>query len=156
MAELAAAPDDPRTPDVVALLEAHLTFTTAQSPPEDMHALDLDGLLQPDISFFSVRDGGLLLGIGALKQLDALHGEIKSMHTVAAARGRGVGRTMVEHLVRTARERGWKRLSLETGPMAGFDTARALYASIGFVACGPFGDYAPSPNSVFMTIEFGE
>jgi putative acetyltransferase len=152
MADLVATPDDPREPDITALLETHLDFTTSQSPPEDMHALDLDGLLQPDISFFSIRDGGVLLGIGALKQIDAGHGELKSMHTVAAARGRGVGRAMVAHLVRTARERGMTRVSLETGPMAGFDAARALYASAGFEQCGPFGDYAPSPNSVFMTM----
>jgi len=147
------APDDPRSADVRALLEAHLTLMRATSPPEDVHALDVDGLCVPSISFFAYRDGEQLLAVGALKQLDAEHGELKSMHTSAAARGRGIGATMVEHLLATARERGLRRVSLETGSMDAFLPARRLYARFGFVECGPFGDYSPSPNSTFMTLE---
>jgi len=147
------APDDPRTDDVRALLEAHLALMRATSPPEDVHALDVDALCAPSISFFGYRDGTELLAVGALKQLDDEHGELKSMHTSAAARGRGIGATMVEHLLATARERGLRRVSLETGSMDAFLPARRLYARFGFVECGPFGDYSPSPNSTFMTLE---
>jgi len=150
------APDDPRAPDVRALLAVHLAFGHEHSPPEDVHALDVDGLLDPAISFFSSRVDGVLLGVGALKRLDAEHAELKSMHTAAAARGRGVGRAMVDHLLATARERGIRRVSLETGSMAAFDAARALYTKVGFVECGPFGRYEPSPHSTFMTLALGE
>jgi putative acetyltransferase len=144
--------DSPRAADVRALLARHLEFTTATSPPEDMHALDADRLLDPAVTFFSCRRDGELLGVGALKRLDGQHAEVKSMHTAAAARGRGVGRAMVEHLIRVARERGYQRISLETGTMAEFAPARALYASAGFTPCGPFGEYGLSPNSTFMTM----
>lgn len=145
--------DDPRTADVRGLLAQHLAFARQHSPAEDVHALDLTGLLAADMSFFSIRARGELLGIGALRQLDALHAEIKSMHTQAAARGRGVGRAMVDHLVGVARARGCRRVSLETGSMAAFASARALYTSSGFVVCPPFGAYRSSPNSVCMTLE---
>ena len=147
------APDDPRSDDVRALLEAHLALMRATSPPEDVHALDVDALCAPAISFFGYRDGGDLLAVGALKQLDAEHGELKSMHTAAAARGRGIGAAMVEHLLAVARGRGLRRVSLETGSMDAFVPARTLYARYGFAECGPFGDYSPSPNSTFMTLE---
>lgn len=144
--------DDPRAPDVVALLERHLAFAQTHSPPEDVHALDVEALLDPAITFCSARDdAGGLLAVGALKELDARHGELKSMHTASQARGRGVGRAMAEHLVRMARGRGYDRLSLETGTMAAFAPARALYASLGFRPCPPFADYVDSPNSVCMT-----
>ncbi|HVU72752.1 MAG TPA: GNAT family N-acetyltransferase [Mycobacteriales bacterium] len=147
------AADDPRTPDVVALLERHLAFANEHSPPEDVHALDVGALLDPAITFCSARDGaGTLLGVGALKELDLTHGELKSMHTAAAARGRGVGRAMAKHLLRLARERGYERVSLETGTMAAFAPARTLYASLGFTVCPPFADYVESPNSVCMTL----
>jgi putative acetyltransferase len=149
------AEDSPEAPDVQALLARHLEFTTATSPPEDMHALGTDGLLDPAVTFFSFRRDGTLLGVGALKQLDGQHAELKSMHTAAAARGTGVGRAMVEHLIGVARSRGYRRLSLETGSMAGFAPARALYASAGFTTCGPFGDYQPSANSTFMMMALG-
>ena len=149
-------PDDPATPDVRALLETHLAFNRGNSPPEDMHALDVHELLADDISFFSVREAGALLGVGALKQLDATHAEIKSMHTVAAARRRGVARVMVEHLLATARARGYRRVSLETGSMDEYRPARALYAAAGFVECPPFNGYIDSPNSVFMTRSLSE
>jgi len=144
--------DDPCAADVHALLERHLDFCRATSPPEDVHALDLDGLLDPAVTFYSVRRDGDLLAIGALKQLDATHGELKSMHTAAAARGQGAARALVEHVVAVARGRGYERVSLETGTMDAFEPARTLYATAGFAPCGPFGRYAPSPNSTFMTL----
>ena len=144
--------DSPVAADVRALLARHLEFTTATSPPEDMHALDADRLLDPAVTLFSFRSDGELLGVGALKRLDGQHAELKSMHTVAAARGRGIGRAMVEHLIGVACERGYRRVSLETGSMAEFAPARALYASAGFSPCAPFGDYRPSHNSTFMTM----
>jgi putative acetyltransferase len=146
------AVDDPRADDVRALLARHLAFAHETTPPEHVHALDLDGLLDPALTFFAARRGGVLVGIGALKQLDAGHGELKSMHTAAEARGQGVGRCMVEHLLATARQRGYARVSLETGTTDAFVPARALYRSVGFTSCGPFGDYRPSPDNEFMTL----
>jgi putative acetyltransferase len=144
--------DDPRAPDVRALLRRHLEFARAHTPPEDVHALDVDGLDDPAVTFFSFRRDGELLGVGALKQLDAQHAELKSMHTVEAARRAGIGRALVDHFVAVARERGYRRLSLETGDTPPFAPARALYTSAGFQPCGPFGGYPPSPNSAFMTL----
>ena len=144
--------DDPRTPDVGYLLQRHLAFTNTHSPPEDVHALDVEGLLDPAVTFYSLRLDGELLGVGALKQLDDGHAEVKSMHVAEAARGRGIGRTLVDHLIAVARQRRLSRVSLETGSMAAFAPARALYAGAGFEPCGPFGDYRPSANSVFMTL----
>ncbi|GAA5109729.1 GNAT family N-acetyltransferase [Haloechinothrix salitolerans] len=152
MSEIEIAPDDPRAADVRALLEQHLEFANEHSPPEDVHALDIEGLLGPAITFFSCRSDDQLLAVGALKQLDDNHVEVKSMHTTRAARGRGIGRAMVEHLIDVARDRGFARISLETGSMAAFAPARALYASMGFEPCEPFGDYRASPNSVCMTL----
>jgi putative acetyltransferase len=144
--------DDPRRPDVRALLERHLTFALSTTPPEHSFALDVDELLDPAITFCSYRAAGELLGVGALKRLDAEHAEIKSMHTAQAARGRGVGRAMLNHLVGLARGDGYRRVYLETGTMIEFEPARALYASAGFVACGPFADYQPSEDNCFMTL----
>ncbi len=144
--------DDPAAPDVRRLLATHLAFARAPTPPEDAHALDVDGLLEPAVSFFSFRRDGALLAVGALKRLDADHAEVKSMHTVEAARGQGIGRAMIEHLIAVARAAGFRRLSLETGSMAEFAPARALYASAGFDECGPFGEYRASPNSTYMTL----
>jgi len=145
--------DDPRRDDVRALLERHLAFAHEVTPPEDVHALDLDGLLQPSITFFSLREGGSLLGVGALKDLGGGETEIKSMHTAQEARGRGVGRAILDHLLGVAAARGARRVSLETGAMDAFAPARALYAAAGFVPCGPFGEYGDSPNSAYMTLE---
>ncbi len=147
--------DDPRTPDVLALLERHLAFCHQHTPPEDVYALDVSALLDPSVSFFSCREDGALLGVGALKQLDERHAEIKSMHTAAEARGRGVGRDMVRFLVDHARDRGFERISLETGSMDAFAPARALYASTGFAPCERFGEYPDSPTSAFMTLDLG-
>ena len=143
---------DPGAPDVVALLEGHLTFAAEHSPPEDVHALDLNGLRHPGITFLAARRDGVLLGVGALKTLDADHGELKSMHTRAAARGSGVGAAVLGRLLDEARARGLRRVSLETGSMAAFAPARRMYARAGFVPCEPFGDYRPSRNSTFMTV----
>jgi putative acetyltransferase len=142
--------DDPRADDVRELLERHLAFARATTPPEDVFALDVDGLLDPSVTLFSYRAGGLL-GVAALKRLDADHAEIKSMHTAEEARGRGVGRALVDHIVDVARERGYRRISLETGAGPAFDPARRLYASASFTPCEAFADYVPSPRSVYMT-----
>lgn len=142
---------DPRAADVCALLETHLELMNQLSPPEEVHALDVDALTHPSVTFVGYRAGGDLLGVGALKDLGDGHGELKSMHTAAAARGRGVGSAIVDHLVDLAIARGMTRLSLETGTPDGFAAARALYARRGFAECGPFGDYVLSPWSTFMT-----
>jgi putative acetyltransferase len=150
--DLVIAEDDPSAPDVQELLAQHLQFAHEQSPPQDVHALDSDGLRHDDVTFYSARLDGDLLGVGALRQLDASHAELKSMHTLSSARGRGVGRAMLEHLLGVARARGCGQVSLETGAMAAFAPARALYASAGFTPCPPFAAYRISPNSVCMTL----
>jgi putative acetyltransferase len=144
--------DDPRAADIRELLGRHLDHMRSLSPPEAVFALDLSGLLDPAVTLYSYRRGGTLLAIGALKHLDDIHGELKSMHTAEAARGAGIGRAMLMHLMVVARERGYRLLSLETGSMAGFAPARALYASAGFTECGAFADYQPSPHSTFMSM----
>ena len=142
--------EDPR---VVALLHTHVTRARAETARGSAHALDLAGLRAPEMTFWSVWEGDTVLGVGALKQLSADHGEIKSMHTAEAARGRGVGSALLGQIMAVARERGMSRLSLETGSWPYFAPARALYARHGFVECGPFGEYRLDPNSVFMTRE---
>jgi putative acetyltransferase len=144
--------DDPRADDVRELLERHLDYAQANTIPEEVYALDGEALLDPSVTFFSFRAGGELLGVAALKRLDDEHGEVKSMHTAEAARGRGIGRALVDHLVGVARARGYRRLSLETGSGPAFAAARALYASAGFEPSGPFADYDGSPNSAYMTL----
>ena len=146
-------PGDLTDPRIVDLLKVHVSTALAESPPESCHAFDVSGLQRPEISFWAIRDGDVLLGVGALMDLGDGHGEVKSMHTARAARGRGVGGAMVRHIVETARARGFRRLSLETGSMDYFAPARALYARHGFVECAPFGDYVLDPNSIFMTLD---
>ena len=143
--------DDPARADVRALLEEHLRNMHELSPPESVHALDVSALKSADMTFWSAREGGLLMGCGALRQLAPEHGEIKSMRTPAALRRHGAGRAILNHILEVARERGYKRLSLETGTAESFAAAHRLYESAGFVQCGPFGDYQPDPHSVFMT-----
>lgn len=145
--------DDPRNDDVIALLERHLVFARTVTPPGDVHALDLDGLLDPSVTFFSLRDDGALLAIGAIKELDPTHVELKSIHTAEEARRMGVGRALVERLIQVARERGASRISLETGSMDEFAPSRTLYSRLGFTECAPFAGYVPSRNSTFMTLE---
>jgi len=143
--------DDPRRPDVVALLEEHLADMRATSPPESVHALDPTALVGPDLTFWTLRDEGVLLGCAALKQLDPRHAEIKSMRTAVAARRRGVAARLLDHVLDTARQRGYARLSLETGTQDFFAPARALYVSRGFTECGPFASYVIDPHSAFFT-----
>jgi putative acetyltransferase len=144
--------DDPARPDVLALLEEHLRDMYELSPPESVHALDVYALQNPGITFWTVRDNDLLLGCGALKELDATHGEIKSMRTPRGLRRRGAGQAMLAHLIKVARERGYERLSLETGSMESFAPAQRLYERFGFVPCPPFADYMLDPYSLFMTL----
>jgi putative acetyltransferase len=143
-------------PRVLDLLRIHLTNARAQTAPGSAHALDVSGLQAPDISFWTIWEGEMLLGCGALKRLAPDHGEVKSMHTAQAVRRTGVGSAVLGHIVAWARRRGMARLSLETGSWDYFAPARALYARHGFVACGPFADYVLDPNSVFMTLDLRE
>ncbi len=145
--------DDPTAPDVRDLVARHQVFAASLSPPENVFALDATGLRNPDVTLFSCRRDGELLAIGALRHLDERHCELKSMHTAEAVRRSGIGRAMLRHLIDVARQRGYQRISLETGSMAGFSPARALYTSAGFTECGPFGDYQPSPYSTFLSLE---
>jgi len=142
--------DDLSGAEVRNLLNEHLTDMARLSPPESVHALAIDALRKPDITFWTVWSGKELLGCGALKELDPKHGEIKSMRTSFAHRRRGVARTMLTHIIAEARNRAFARLSLETGSMAAFGPAQRLYASFGFAYCPPFADYIEDPNSVFM------
>ncbi|MDF2368560.1 GNAT family N-acetyltransferase [Sneathiella sp.] len=152
MTELVITRDDVRSDEIIALLDAHLTLMRSLSPPESTHALDLDGLRASNITFWRAELAGELLGCGALKELAGNAGEIKSMHTAAAHRGKGVAAALLLHVMATARERGYKKLFLETGSQPGFKPARSLYARHGFTECPPFEGYVPDPNSVFMTI----
>lgn len=146
-------PDDPRRDDVTALLLEHLDDMRATSPPESIHALDIDALAVPGITFVTARDGGdVLLGCGALKELGGDHGEVKSMRTTAAARGRGVAASVLGWLLAEARTRGLSRVSLETGTEDHFAAAHRLYLRHGFVDCEPFGDYTLDPHSRYMTL----
>ena len=145
--------DDLSSPEIAELLAEHLHDMYEQSPPGSVHALDLDDLKKQDITFWAIWDGDVLVGCGALKQLDHEHGEIKSMRTAQAYRGKGAAKLILRHIIDEARKRDYKRLSLETGSMAFFDPARRLYESHGFEYCGPFGHYVLDPNSVFLTIE---
>ena len=138
-------------PEVAALLRAHLDEMQRISPPESVHALDLAKLRQADITFWSAWSGAELLGCAALRELDGWHGEVKSMRTTAAHRGRGVGAALMRRIFEQAEQRGYRRLSLETGSQPEFAPARALYRRFGFAPCGPFGGYAEDPCSTFMT-----
>jgi putative acetyltransferase len=144
--------DDPNAEDVRELLRRHMEFARDNTPPEDVHALELNELVDPGVTFYSYRRDGELLAVGALKQLDGRHAELKSMHTAAEARRSGVGRAMVEHLIGVARDHGFRRVSLETGSTQAFAAARSLYAQAGFTPCGPFGDYPPGRGNTFMTL----
>ena len=144
--------DDLSRSQVQDLLREHLANMYELSPPESVHALDLDKLRAPDVTFWTVWDGDTLVGCGALKELDAGHGEVKSMRTPQAIRRRGAGRAMLAHIVAEARRRGYRRLSLETGSQDGFRPALELYRSFGFTVCAPFADYKLDPNSIFMSL----
>lgn len=143
--------DDLTGPEIIGLLEEHLRCMALVSPPESRHALDLDRLRKPEITFWTAWKGSDLAGCGALKELDRRHGEIKSMRTAYAYQRQGVASTMLRHIIKEAQSRGYQRLSLETGSMAYFEPARRLYARFGFTHCAPFATYQADPNSVFMT-----
>ena len=145
--------DDLAGPEIAALLKEHLDNMAENSPPESVHALPIEELRKPDITFWSVWVGSQLLGCGALKELDPQHCEIKSMRTASAHRRKGVAARLLEHILDEARRRKYTRVSLETGSMEAFTPAHQLYAKFGFKQCGPFADYVEDPNSVFMTKE---
>lgn len=147
--------DDLTGPEIAAFLEEHIRDMRAVSPPESKHALDLAGLRRPGITFWTAWHGGAIAGCCALKQLDAAHGEIKSMRTARTLRRTGIGSRLLDHVLREATARGYRRLSLETGAMPFFAPARALYLKFGFEPCGPFADYRPDPNSAFFTKTLG-
>lgn len=144
--------DDLNGPEIAALLRTHLEHSAQHSPPESIHALNLEGLRAPDITFWAAWVDRTLVGCGALRQLSPAHGEIKSMHTVAAYRGQGIAARLLAFILDEARARRYSRVSLETGTMEGFAPARALYARFGFAPCAPFGSYREDPNSVCMTL----
>ena len=143
--------EHPLTPDLALLFDRHTADMHADTPPESIHMMDKGALAAPGIRFFVLRDGGEPLAMGAFKRIDAGHAEIKSMHVLTEARGRGLSKTMLDHLMREARQDGFVRLSLETGVQPTFVAARALYARAGFAECPPFEGYTDDPNSVFMT-----
>jgi putative acetyltransferase len=149
--ELEIAEDDPTADDVRALLAAHLAFSRSSTPPEFSFALDVAQLVEPGVTFFSARSTRMLVGVAALKRLDDVHCELKSMHTRQGERGRGVGRALVEYLIAYARRHGYRRMSLETGSTEEFIPARTLYAGTGFTPCEPFGKYQASSYNTFMT-----
>ncbi len=145
--------DDLSSSQIIELLHEHLHCMALVSPPESRHALDIDELRTPGVTFWSIWDGPDLAGCGAMKELDAKHGEIKSMRTEPAHLRKGVASEMLEHIIEEAKRRRYDRLSLETGSMAYLEPARRLYSHFGFRNCGPFASYMEDPNSVFMTKE---
>jgi putative acetyltransferase len=142
--------DDLSGPEIRELLDEHLANMRSISPPESTHALPIDGLRKPGVTVWTVWENGELLGCGALKELDAAHGEIKSMRTVSRHLRKGVAKALLDYIIVEAEGRGYRRLSLETGSMEAFEPARQLYARAGFTYCEPFADYVQDPNSVFM------
>jgi putative acetyltransferase len=148
---LLVEPADPIAPDVLLLLRAHLAFVAGESPPEDVHALQPEALATCGTLFVAARRSGRVVGVGALQEVAPGHGELKSMHTAADARGTGVARTVLLHLIDLAQRRGIRRVSLETGSTDAFAPARRLYTTAGFEPCGPFGGYRESPWSAYFT-----
>jgi len=145
--------DDLSGEDTAAFLREHMNDMKAVSPPESRHALDLEGLRRPDVTFWTMREAGRIVACGALRALSADHGEIKSMRTSRAYRGRGIASQMLDHIISEAKTRGYRRLSIETGSMDFFKPAHALYAKHGFEPCPPFAGYREDPNSIFMTLK---
>ncbi|WP_066364296.1 GNAT family N-acetyltransferase [Herbidospora mongoliensis] len=143
--------DDLSGPEIAAFLEDHVREMRAITPPESKHALDLDGLRRPEVTFWSVHDAGAIVGCGAIKALDAVHAEVKSMRTAAARKRGGVASLVLTHIITESARRGFTRLSLETGAADFFAPARSLYEKFGFTYCEPFAGYKPDPLSVFMT-----
>ena len=145
--------DDLSGPEIAVLLAEHLQDMAETSPPESRHALDLDGLRQPEVTVWGVWQGTELVGCGALKELDAGHAEIKSMRTAKAHLRKGVAAALLAHIVAESKQRGYQRLSLETGSMTYFSPAHNLYHKFGFQPCAPFAGYVEDPNSLFLTRE---
>ncbi|WP_285574445.1 GNAT family N-acetyltransferase [Actinoallomurus iriomotensis] len=143
--------DDLSGPQIAAFLHEHVQQMRAITPLESKHALDLDGLRAPEVTFWSVRDGDSVVGCGAIKRLDAAHAELKSMRTAPARKRSGVASLLLAHILAEAGLMGFTRLSLETGSAEFFLPARKLYEKFGFDYCEPFADYRPDPHSVFMT-----
>ncbi|MET8146088.1 GNAT family N-acetyltransferase [Sphaerisporangium sp. NPDC005288] len=151
MSSIEIVVDDLSGPPIAEFLQAHLAEMRSITPPESVHALDLDALRKPDVTFWSVMDGGILVGCGAIKRLDAEHAEVKSMRTAPRRKRSGVATLLLEHIIGEARREGFTRLSLETGSQEFFLPARRLYEKLGFAYCEPFADYGHDPNSVYMT-----
>lgn len=145
--------DDLSGSEIRELLQEHRQSMFLHSPPESVHALDIEALRQPEITFWTVWENDELVGCGALKELDSRHGEIKSMRTSSRHLRKGVAKNVLNHILEEAERRGYSRLSLETGSMEAFEPARQLYANSGFTYCEPFADYVEDPYSVFMTKE---
>jgi putative acetyltransferase len=145
--------DDLSGDEIQELLREHLRHMRQISPPESVHALDIEELRQPEITFWTVWENDELLGCGALKELDSRHAEIKSMRTSSRHLRKGVAGHLLKHIIEESKRRGYRRLSLETGAEDDFEPARRLYANSGFNYCAPFADYIEDPNSVFMTKE---
>ena len=145
--------DDLMGIEIAQFLEEHITEMKQTSPPESKHALDLDDLRKPEVTFWTIWDEDFLAGCGALLELTGQHAEIKSMRTSSAARNRGVASKMLQHILSEARKMGYRRLSLETGTMPYFEPARTMYLKHGFNECPPFSSYVEDPNSVFLTVE---
>lgn len=145
--------DDLSGSEVAELVREHLQSMALHSPSESIHALGLESLRKPEITFWSAWEGDELVGCGALKELDGQHGEIKSMRTSSSHLRKSIAKRVLQHIIEEAKRRGYRRLSLETGSMGAFEPARRLYASFGFQYCEPFSDYIEDPNSVFMTKE---
>ncbi|MFC3166432.1 MULTISPECIES: GNAT family N-acetyltransferase [Paracoccus] len=149
---LSFALESPLSDDLALLFQRHTAEMQADTPPESIHMMPREQLVSPDIEFFVLRQSDRPVGMAALKRLGESQAEVKSMHVLAEARGRGLSRLMLNRLIAHARRSGLSRLSLETGAQASFAAARRLYAQGGFAECPPFGAYRPDPNSVFMTL----
>lgn len=145
--------DDLSGNDVINLLIEHRRGMFEHSPPESVHALDEKELRAENVTFWSAWDGDILMGCGALKQLDETHGEVKAMRTAASHLRKGVARQILGHIIAESKRRRYERISLETGTAPAFDAARRLYENSGFTYCGPFGDYVEDPHSVFLTMD---
>lgn len=141
-------PDDPR---IASLIERHLKLMWASSPACSVHAMDAKALTDAGARFFVRFEDDTPVAMGALKAVAESHGELKSMHVIEECRGRGLANEMLDRLLSEARSAGMGRVSLETGSQPAFEAARAFYAANGFAECSPFADYAPDPNSIFMT-----
>lgn len=145
--------EDPVRADIQALLQEHLRDMRAISPPESVHALDVDALRTPQITFLAARENGGLIGCGALKALDSTSGEIKSMRTANGHLRKGVAAAILVRILNIAHQRSYQQLKLETGRTAAFEPAQRLYERFGFATCAPFADYTDDPFSLYMSAE---